>query len=80
MSATTSGRLEIAPTAHVSIVIYNIKGQKVRNLVNGEYSTGHHSVVWDGTDDSGRSVGSGVYLYRMITDDFTATKKMILIK
>jgi flagellar hook assembly protein FlgD len=72
--------LEIAPTAHVSIDIYNIKGQKVRNLVNDEYSAGHHSVVWDGTDDAGRSVGSGVFLYRIVADEFTATKKMILIK
>jgi subtilisin family serine protease len=67
-------------TSTVEINIYNLRGQLVRQLVYGTFPSGQHSVVWDGTDDSGRAVGSGVYLYRMITDDFTATKKMILIK
>jgi hypothetical protein len=73
-------RSEIDATAHVSINIYNIKGQKVRELVNDSFVSGHHSVVWDGTDNSGRAVGSGVYLYRIVADEFTETKKMILLK
>jgi hypothetical protein len=64
----------------ISINVYNIRGQKVRNLVNGDYSSGHHSVVWDGTNDSGVSVGSGVYLYRINAGEFTATRKMVLMK
>jgi hypothetical protein len=80
MSATAKGQLEIATLTHVSITIYNIKGQRVRNLVDGVYETGHHSVVWDGTDDNGRFVGSGVYLYRIDAGEFSATRKMVLIK
>jgi hypothetical protein len=64
----------------VSIDIYNTKGQKVRSLVNGNFSQGEHKVVWNGTDDRGVSVGSGVYFYRMKTDSYTETKKMLLIK
>jgi hypothetical protein len=64
----------------VSIDIYNIRGQKVRSLVDDIFTTGDHSVVWNGTDDKGRSVGSGVYFYRMSTGDFTETRKMVLIK
>jgi flagellar hook assembly protein FlgD len=48
--------------------------------VNYEYSAGHHSVVWDGTDNRGVNVGSGVYFYRINAGEFTATKKMILLK
>jgi hypothetical protein len=71
-----------APTngENVQIDIFNIKGQKVRNLVNGVYSTGEHKVIWNGTDDNGKAVGSGVYFYRMKTDDYVETKKMLLMK
>ena len=62
------------------ITIYNIRGQLVRKLVDDLFAPGEHSVIWNGTDDHGLSVGSGVYLYRMQTDDFTSTKKMVLIK
>ena len=65
---------------HVSIDIYNIKGQKVHSLVNGVYSPGKHSAVWNGHDDNGVSVGSGVYFYRMTTGEYSETKKMILMK
>ena len=64
----------------VTIDIFNIKGQRVRTLVNGEYVPGKHSVVWNGRDDNGVSVGSGIYFYRMNTAGFSATKKMVLIK
>jgi hypothetical protein len=64
----------------VSIDIYNTKGQKVRSLVNGSFSQGEHKVVWNGTDDRGVSVGSGVYFYRMKTENYTETKKMLLMK
>ena len=65
---------------HVRIDIFNIKGQKVRALVDRVYPSGEHSVVWNGTDDSGVSVGSGIYLYRMSAGSVTETKKMVLLK
>jgi M6 family metalloprotease-like protein len=64
----------------VTIDIYNSRGRKVRSLVDGEYATGEHNIVWDGTDDNGSSVGSGVYFYRMSAGDYNETRKMLLIK
>jgi len=64
----------------VKIDIFNIKGQKVRSLVDDSFSTGEHSVVWNGTDDNGLSVGSGVYFYQMKMDGFVETRKMVLMK
>jgi hypothetical protein len=65
---------------HVTIDIYNIRGQLVRSLVNSEYATGDHTVLWDGTDDNGRGVSSGIYFYRMTTDNYSSTRKMVLMK
>jgi len=66
----------------VHINIYNVRGQKVRTLLDGsrEFGAGEHSVVWDGRDDNGRLVSSGVYLYRMTAGEYTATRRMVLMK
>jgi hypothetical protein len=77
---TVFSEQELAEPQQVTIDIFNIKGQHVRRLVDGAYQSGDHRVVWTGTDDNGRNVGSGVYFYRMTTDNFSATKKMILMK
>ena len=65
---------------HVSIDIYNIRGQKVKGLVNENLKSGNHQVIWNGVDDNGRPVSSGVYFYRMNTDAQTSTKRMVLMK
>ena len=64
----------------VKIEIINIKGQKIKTLVNGNYPSGEHSVIWNGTDDHNTPVTSGIYFYRLTTDNHTEIKKMILIK
>lgn len=64
----------------VSLTVYNIKGEKVRTLVNGTYEASEHTVVWNGKDDRGNDVGSGIYFYKMDTADYTSTRKMILLK
>jgi hypothetical protein len=64
----------------VRINVYNVRGQLVRTLINGVYGAGEHSVVWNGTDDHGRTVSSGIYFYSMQTDEFNAMRKMILMK
>jgi hypothetical protein len=69
-----------ATNHHVRIEVFNIRGQRVRSLVDGLYETGSHIVVWNGTDDNGFSVGSGVYLYRMTAGDYTSVRRMILLK
>jgi hypothetical protein len=62
------------------VEVYNNLGQKIRTLVEGEQPPGAHEIVWDGRDDHGRVVGSGVYFYRIITKGFAETKKMLLIR
>jgi len=64
----------------VSIDIFNIKGQKVRSLLNENKEAGNHSVLWNGKDDNGKNVASGVFFYRMKSGKYTSTKKMILMK
>lgn len=60
--------------------IYNIKGQKVATLVNDEMSTGTHEVIWNGKDEQGKNVSSGLYFYRLESGTTSLTKKMILMK
>jgi len=64
----------------VNIEIYNLKGQKVKSLVNDSFAAGRHSIEWNGKDDNKRVVTSGIYLYKMTTDRYTSTKKMLLLK
>ena len=66
----------------VQIDIYNIRGQRVRTLLDGsrEFGSGEHSVVWDGRDDNGREVGSGMYLYRMRAGEDVSVRRMVLMK
>ncbi len=64
----------------VRIEIYNITGQHVRTLVNGIQNAGEYKVTWDGNDDQGIKVGSGVYLLRMQSGSFTQIRKMMLLK
>jgi len=66
--------------APVVLEIYNLKGQKVRTLVNGIQTEGKHSVVWNGCDDRGNSIGSGVYLYKLRVDGTSFHQKMLLLK
>lgn len=64
----------------VNLSVYNVLGQHVKVLVDNEMNAGVHSVTWDGTDNSGRTVASGVYFYKLRAADFTATKKMMMLK
>jgi hypothetical protein len=77
---TTTIGFAVASEGEVSIVVYNLKGQRVRGLVSGVYRAGRHSVTWDGTDDAGRAVSSGVYFYRMVAGEYSEIKRMLLLK
>jgi ligand-binding sensor domain-containing protein len=70
----------LAEKSNVALEIYNVLGQKVRTLVRGTEETGVHHEVWDGRDDAGRSMNSGVYFCRIRTEKFALSKKMILIR
>jgi FtsP/CotA-like multicopper oxidase with cupredoxin domain len=64
----------------VSLNVYNINGQEVRRLASGVHSAGQHSVMWDGKDNLGNSVVSGIYFYRLQAGNFLQTKKMVLLR
>lgn len=65
---------------NVNLEIFNIKGQKVKTLLNDVQTAGSHKVIWNGTDDYENSVSSGIYFYKMTTPGFSSVKKMILMK
>jgi len=65
---------------HATLKIYNILGQKVRTLVDEDKSPGAYRIVWDGRDENGERVASGVYLYRFTADEYSETKKMVMMK
>jgi predicted outer membrane repeat protein len=69
-----------APGGHVDIEIYDVQGRRVRNVLSRYQSPGHWSIAWDGRDENGVLVSSGVYFCRMSAKDYTATRKMILMK
>ena len=64
----------------VSITIYNQLGQIVRRLVNEQRPAGKHTVLWNGRSDEGLQLVSGLYLYRLKTDKFVQTRKLILLR
>jgi hypothetical protein len=66
--------------ADVNISIFDVSGRLVRTLVDGHRAAGTWSVQWNGDDDRGRRVASGVYFYRMRAGSFVDTKKMVLLK
>lgn len=77
---TTTIQYDLPEQARVRITVYNMVGQVVRTLVDRQVSPGQHETIWDGRDDSGRPVSSGLYLYRMTARDFTQSRKMLLLK
>jgi hypothetical protein len=66
--------------SRVSIVVYNVLGQKVKVLKNEWEEAGYKSVSWDGTNQSGQEIGTGIYFYKITAGDFVQTKKMVLLK
>ena len=66
--------------SQVKIAIYNILGQKVRTLLDQRQSAGYKRVIWDGKNEKGKVVSSGIYFYRMETEEFVRSKKMLFLK
>ncbi len=69
-------------TERIEIIIYNLKGQKVKmyTFLNGGFGTREQSVIWNGDDENGETVSSGIYLYRIKSGDFVKSNKMLLLK
>ena len=78
---TTTISFSIQNNSKIELSIFNIKGQKIRSLLNDQITAGEHSIVWNGQDASGKKVGSGVYLYKLnINGKTEAVRKCLLLK
>lgn len=77
---TTTIEYRVPHATEVALAVYNLLGERVRTLVDQPLPAGDHSVLWDGRDDSGHAVASGVYLYRLRVGAVTETRKMTLLK
>ena len=71
---------QLTEAGDVRLAIYSVLGQEVRVLVNRRQEAGSFTATWDGRDAQGRRVASGIYLYRLQAGDFTAVKRMLLLK
>ncbi len=77
---STKIRYALPEGREVRIIIYDINGSKVADLVNNYQSAGTYEVTWNGKNDSGQQVASGIYLYNVKAGNFTQTRKMMLLK
>ena len=77
---STTIRFTLQQTQKVQLNIYNSAGQRIRTLISGQQSAGEHSIVWNGADDSGTHVASGVYFYELRAGSLRLRKKLVLTK
>ncbi len=77
---TTEISFSLAAPTHVRLVVYNVLGQEVQTLVDETRDAGQHQVMWNGRDDGGSRVASGLYLYRLEAGDYVETRKMMMLK
>jgi len=77
---STTIRYELAKRTQVELRVYDVHGALVRTLVDGVKGAGAYSLEWNGRDDRGTAVSSGVYFYRITAGDFSDVRKMTLLK
>jgi hypothetical protein len=77
---TTEISFDLPAASKVELTVYNVLGQQVKSLLNGDMPAGSHTVTWDGTTTDGNSAASGMYFYRISADKFEMTRKMMLLK
>ncbi|MDP6143205.1 MAG: tandem-95 repeat protein [Candidatus Marinimicrobia bacterium] len=76
----TTINYDLAKDGHISIVVYDLLGREVKTLINEVQNAGYTSIRWDGTDNRGKTLASGMYFYQMYTGDFILVRKMVLLK
>ena len=76
----TSIKFDLPNAGNVKLVIYDMMGREVRTLLNNNINAGFQSIKWDATNDFGKPVSAGVYIYQIEADGFIQSKKMILLK
>ena len=77
---STKINVTVAERGQVQLIVYNVIGQEVVRLMDGDYNSGQYEVTWNGKDYFGQTVATGLYIYRLEAGSFTATKKMLLVK
>lgn len=78
---TTTINFSIQSDSEIELNIFNIKGQKVKTLINNDCTNGNHTIMWNGEDEFGKPVSSGVYYYKLnINGKTEAVKKCLLLK
>jgi flagellar hook assembly protein FlgD len=77
---TTSITYTLPQKGHVLLSVYNVLGQRLVTLVNRLQEAGSHSVVWNGKNEKGQTLASGIYLYKIEAESFAQTKKLVLTK
>ena len=77
---STTIAFDVPQSSAVNISVYNLVGQKIRTLEDRHLTAGHYELVWDGRDERGTTVGSGVFLVEMVAGNFRSVKKMVLLK
>ncbi len=80
VSGATAIHYVLTKAGMTSVVVYNNLGQTIRTLVEQQQAPGLHEVTWDGRDDHGQPVGSGVYYYRLVFNGFSQTKQMLVVR
>ena len=79
-NAVTKLQYAIPKNSHVEIIIYDMLGREVKTLINQTQDAGNRSVIWDATNDYGKPVSTGIYLYQIQAGEYMQTKKMVLLK
>jgi hypothetical protein len=77
---STSIQYDLPERTHVTLVIYDLLGREIRTLVKGVQEPGHKSVIWNGVDEFGNPVGSGIYICRINTQNYSRTIKLLLVR
>ncbi len=76
----TTLRYDLPENGLVNIIIYDMMGREIKNLVNQTQDAGFKSVIWNATNDYGKPVSAGIYLYQIQAGEYISTKKMVLLK
>jgi hypothetical protein len=77
---TTTISFDVPKASHVRLDVYNTSGRLIRTLVDEKMQAGSRQILWDGTNESGHTVSSGLYFYKIEADGFSETRKMTLIR
>ena len=77
---TSTIPFSLGDEGHVTLRVYNVTGRLVKILVNKSLKSDIYNIVWDGKDEKGNTVSSGIYFYRLVAGSYTDEKKLLLLK